>query len=65
MTGRPVVSGIGAVFNDAIVERIKQRTVRDAAARIQQRRGQQGVQPLPQADVQLPAVPAPEDRRGS
>ena len=32
MTGRPVVSGIGAVFNDAIVERIKQRAVRDAAA---------------------------------
>ena len=53
-----VVSGIASVFTAAAVERIKQRAVRDAETRIQQRRDQHGARPLPQVDVQLPVAPA-------
>ncbi len=60
-----VVSGIASVFTAGLVERLKQRAVRDAATRLQQRRDQQSTQPLPLVDVQLPVVAAPDKRRGA
>ncbi|MEQ1578438.1 MAG: hypothetical protein ABL894_12375 [Hyphomicrobium sp.] len=44
MRGKPVVSGIGAVFNSVMAERFRQRVLREAASRMVQVRGQEPAQ---------------------
>ena len=48
MIRRPVVSGIGVVFNDALAERLRLRALRDAADKLAARRRQSSgpLQPL-------------------
>lgn len=56
MNKKPVVSGIGAVFNIALTERIRQRAILDAAQRLAEARMQvPGQYHQPQTQSALPA----------
>ena len=50
MIRRPVVSGIGVVFNDALAERLRLRALRDAADKLAEQRRQSASPQQPISD---------------